>query len=118
MEGWVLLVSTQLRMYLGPYVEHDYTDASVDFFDAYEEMHEALHTGEPHDGKLVWVRNKRRVGEAELGSLDDAGEMDLSRVRQWAEIEWFRRAFAEDLKVLEKHYGTLTFKWGLVRWWS
>jgi hypothetical protein len=106
-------------VYLGPYVEHAYAyPTSKNLFDVSEAIGEALHAGDEHDGKIVWMRNVGRAGVTEFGDLDDAGETDLSEVEPNEEIARFKQAFASELAALVKHYGELTFRFGLVRRWS
>lgn len=104
----------KLCFYLGPYVEHDYSDASANEYDVAGTIGEALHTNSPHDGKLVWMPNQQRDSVSDY-DLEDEGTLDLSMLRPNAEILAFQNAFAPELKTLVEAYGALTYRFGIVR---
>lgn len=94
-----------------------------------DELKEALHCADGMGGPQTvggntviyrLVPNVTRPGEPREFHLDTDEDlwMDITSLDGNAEIEWFKEAFAPEWVVLAKSYGTFTFKWGFMQWFS
>lgn len=55
----------------------------------------------------LWLRDEVEDLHIEMGDLD---------VKK--EINWFEKAFAKEIEIIRKHYGTIKIKWGYIQWCS
>jgi hypothetical protein len=49
---------------------------------------------------------------------DGAWQVDLQSVDMVAEMNWLRSAFSDEIAALEKAYGGVKLRWGLLQEWS
>lgn len=63
------------------------------------------------------VGNVGKPGQLREFFLGDSDvTMDLTNLDMQAEIDWFKKAFAEEFMKIQMAYGGLLFKWGYLQW--
>lgn len=95
----------------------------------FRELNEALFTADGMTGperigddQVVYrlLGNQRRPEQPREFHLDDstALRIDLTVLDAQDEIAWFKKAFASEWMKVQKTYGGLIFRWGLLQWFS
>lgn len=70
--------------------------------------------------KYCYVPNAKREGRPQrMMNLDvkDNYKEDWTDVDIHAEMQWFKTAYADEIKKLEEAYGEVKIKWGMHRWY-
>jgi hypothetical protein len=109
---------------------HEYQDTDPPFGTVLlDHLKEALHTADGMSGPEILanttvvyrlVPNVSRPGAPRDFHLEADQDLwvDITSLDGNGEIEWFKEAFASEWESLAKFYGTFTFKWGYLQWFS
>lgn len=105
------------HLYLGPYIECPHYERSPWRYDIVGDEMSDVDTGD--ESILVLIPNVTRDGSPDREiDWDCTWQVDLQKVDMAAEMNWLRNAFAVEIAALEKAYGSVTFRWGLLQEYS